>query len=138
LRCRQALAQAQLQPLHGGGRLLAARHRLHAADLAALGVGMLSGKHMLLVTTRGIAADEALELIRLSQKAGGTVQAILTRAATEFVTPLSVSALSGSEALTELFDLTRESRIGHIELSRAADLIVIAPASADFLAKLAH
>lgn len=99
---------------------------------------MLSGKHILLVITGGIAAYKALELIRLVQKAGGTVQAILTRAATEFVTPLSVSALSGNPALTELFDLTQESRIGHIELSRSADLIVVAPASADFLAKLAH
>lgn len=99
---------------------------------------MLSGKHILLVITGGIAAYKALELIRLIQKAGGTVQAILTRAATEFVTPLSVSTLSGREALTELFDLTQEARIGHIELSRSADLIVVAPASADFLAKLAH
>ena len=99
---------------------------------------MLGGKHILLVITGGIAAYKALELIRLIQKAGGTVQAILTRAATEFVTPLSVSALSGNAALTELFDLTQEARIGHIELSRSADLIVVAPASADFLAKLAH
>lgn len=99
---------------------------------------MLSGKHILLVITGGIAAYKALELIRLIQKAGGTVQAILTKAATQFVTPLSVSTLCGREALTELFDLTQEARIGHIELSRSADLIVVAPASADFLAKLAH
>lgn len=99
---------------------------------------MLTGKHILLVITGGIAAYKALELIRLIQKAGGSVQAILTRAATQFVTPLSVSTLCGSEALTELFDLTQEARIGHIELSRSADLIVVAPASADFLAKLAH
>jgi len=99
---------------------------------------MLTGKHILLVITGGIAAYKALELIRLIQKAGGTVQAILTGAATEFVTPLSVSALSGNPALSALFDLTQESRIGHIELSRSADLIVVAPASADFLAKLAH
>jgi len=99
---------------------------------------MLTGKHILLVITGGIAAYKALELIRLIQKAGGTVQAILTKAATAFVTPLSVSTLCGREALTELFDLTQEARIGHIELSRSADLIVVAPASADFLAKLAH
>ena len=99
---------------------------------------MLRGKHILLVITGGIAAYKALELIRLIHKAGGSVQAILTKAAAEFVTPLSVSALSGNAALTELFDLTQESRIGHIELSRSADLIVVAPASADFLAKLAH
>jgi phosphopantothenoylcysteine decarboxylase / phosphopantothenate---cysteine ligase len=99
---------------------------------------MIDGKHILLIVSGGIAAYKALELIRLIQKAGGTVQAILTGAATEFVTPLSVSALSGNAALTELFDLTQEARIGHIELSRSADLIVIAPASADLLAKLAH
>lgn len=99
---------------------------------------MLGGRHILLVVTGGIAAYKALELIRLIRKAGGTVQPILTRAASEFVTGLSVSALSGRAALTELFDLTQEARIGHIELSRSADLIVVAPASADFLAKLAH
>jgi len=98
----------------------------------------LSGKHILLIVTGGIAAYKALELIRLIQKSGGSVQAILTKAACEFVTPLSVSALSGNEALVELFDLTREAAIGHIELSRCADLIVVAPASADFLAKMAQ
>lgn len=98
----------------------------------------LSGKHVLLIVTGGIAAYKALELVRLIQKAGGSVQAVLTKAATEFVTPLSISALSGHEALSELFDLTRETKIGHIELSRSADLIVVAPASADFLAKMAH
>ncbi len=99
---------------------------------------MLVGKRILLVITGGIAAYKALELVRLIQKAGGSVQAVLTRSATQFVTPLSVSTLCGTEVLTELFDLTREAQIGHIELSRSADLIVVAPASADFLAKLAH
>ncbi|HEY0917658.1 bifunctional phosphopantothenoylcysteine decarboxylase/phosphopantothenate--cysteine ligase CoaBC [Devosia sp.] len=99
---------------------------------------MLAGKRILLVVTGGVAAYKALELIRLIQKAGGSVQAVLTRAATQFVTPLAVSTLSGREALTELFDLTQEARIGHIELSRSADLIVVAPATADFLARLAH
>ncbi|HEY8594072.1 MAG TPA: bifunctional phosphopantothenoylcysteine decarboxylase/phosphopantothenate--cysteine ligase CoaBC [Devosiaceae bacterium] len=99
---------------------------------------MLIGRHILLIVTGGIAAYKSLELIRLIQKAGGTVQPVLTQAATRFVTPLAASALSGHEALTELFDLTREARIGHIELSRSADLIVVAPASADFLAKMAH
>lgn len=98
----------------------------------------LSGKHLLLIVTGGIAAYKSLELIRLIQKAGGTVQPVLTKAAAQFVTPLSASTLSGHEALTELFDLTRETKIGHIELSRSADLIVIAPASADFLAKMAQ
>ncbi|UJQ93460.1 bifunctional phosphopantothenoylcysteine decarboxylase/phosphopantothenate--cysteine ligase CoaBC [Mariluticola halotolerans] len=98
----------------------------------------LSGKHILLIITGGIAAYKALELIRLIQKQGGSVQPILTQAATEFVTPLSASTLSGHAALTALFDLTREAEIGHIELSRSADLIVVAPASADFLAKMAQ
>lgn len=98
----------------------------------------LSDKHILLIVTGGIAAFKALELIRAIQKQGGSVQAILTPAATQFVTPLSVATLSGHPALTELFDLTRETEIGHIELSRSADLIVVAPASADFLAKMAH
>lgn len=98
----------------------------------------LAGKHILLIITGGIAAYKSLELIRLITKAGGSVQPILTKAATEFVTPLSVASLSGHEALCELFDLTREAKIGHIELSRSADLIVVAPASADFLAKMAQ
>lgn len=98
----------------------------------------LSGKHILLIVTGGIAAYKALELIRGIQKQGGSVQAILTPAATEFVTPLSVATLSGRPALVDLFDLTRETEIGHIELSRSADLIVVAPASADFMAKMAH
>ncbi|WP_029041062.1 bifunctional phosphopantothenoylcysteine decarboxylase/phosphopantothenate--cysteine ligase CoaBC [Cucumibacter marinus] len=98
----------------------------------------IAGKHVLLIVTGGIAAYKALELTRLIQKAGGTVQPILTRAATEFVTPLSIGTLAGHAALTELFDLTREAEIGHIELSRSADLIVVAPASADFLAKMAQ
>jgi len=95
-------------------------------------------KHILLIITGGIAAYKALDLIRLIQKGGGSVQAILTKSATEFVTPLSVATLSGRPALTALFDLTREAEIGHIELSRSADLIVVAPATADFMAKMAH
>lgn len=98
----------------------------------------LTGKHVLLLVTGGIAAYKALELIRLIQKQGGSVQVVLTPSATQFVTPLSASTLSGKPALTELFDLTRENEIGHIELSRSADLIVVAPASANFLAKMAH
>ncbi|WP_196260371.1 bifunctional phosphopantothenoylcysteine decarboxylase/phosphopantothenate--cysteine ligase CoaBC [Pelagibacterium limicola] len=98
---------------------------------------MLAGKHILLIVSGGIAAYKAIELIRLIQKAGGTAQAILTESATHFVSPLTVSAISGRPALTALFDLTRETEIGHIELSRSADLIVIAPATANLLAKMA-
>ncbi len=99
---------------------------------------MLAGKHILLIISGGIAAYKAIELIRLIQKDGGTVQAILTESAMHFVSPLTASAISGRPALTELFDLTRESEIGHIELSRSADLIVIAPATANLLAKMAN
>lgn len=99
---------------------------------------MLKGKHILLIVSGGIAAYKAQNLIRLIQKAGGTVQAVLTRSATEFVSPLTVSALTGKPALTALFDLTQETEIGHIELSRSADLIVVAPATANLLAKLAN
>lgn len=99
---------------------------------------MLAGKHILVIISGGIAAYKAIELIRLIQKAGGTAQAILTQSATHFVSPLTVSAISGRPALTELFDLTRETEIGHIELSRSADLIVVAPATANLIAKMAN
>ncbi len=98
----------------------------------------LAGKHILLIVSGGIAAYKSILLIREIQKAGGTVQAILTQSATEFVTPLTLSTLTGRPALTELFDLTQETEIGHIELSRSADLIVVAPATAHILARMAN
>jgi phosphopantothenoylcysteine decarboxylase/phosphopantothenate--cysteine ligase len=98
---------------------------------------MLSGKRILLIIGGGIAAYKALELIRRLQDAGAAVVPVLTRAGAEFVTPLSVSALSGSKCYTDLFDLTDEAEMGHIQLSRAADLLVVAPATADLIAKLA-
>ena len=100
--------------------------------------GALQGKRVLLVVTGGIAAYKALELIRLLRKAGASVRCVLTRGGAEFVTPLSLQALSGDKVYSDLFSLTDESEMGHIELSRAADLVVVAPASADFLAKMAH
>jgi phosphopantothenoylcysteine decarboxylase/phosphopantothenate--cysteine ligase len=103
-----------------------------------LKTGALRGKRVLLVVTGGIAAYKALELIRLLRKAGAGVRCVLTRAGAEFVTPLSLQALSGDKVYSELFSLTDESEMGHIELSRAADLVVVAPASADFLAKMAN
>lgn len=99
---------------------------------------MLSGHHILLIITGGIAAFKALELIRLIQKSGGSVQVIMTQSAGEFVTPLSVSTLSNHPVFTSLFDINFENEIGHIELSRSADLIVVAPATANILAKMAH
>jgi phosphopantothenoylcysteine decarboxylase/phosphopantothenate--cysteine ligase len=99
---------------------------------------MLTNKRILLIISGGIAAFKAVDLIRLLKKEGASVKAILTKSATEFVTPLTVSTLSGEPALTELFDLTREAEIGHIELSRDADLVVVAPATANLMAKMAY
>lgn len=98
----------------------------------------LSGKHILLIVSGGIAAYKSIALIRLIQKAGGSVQAILTEGAKQFVSPLTIATLTGRPVLSELFDLTRETEIGHIELSRSADLIVVAPATAHILARMAN
>ncbi|WP_350335796.1 bifunctional phosphopantothenoylcysteine decarboxylase/phosphopantothenate--cysteine ligase CoaBC [Coralliovum pocilloporae] len=98
----------------------------------------MSGKRILLMIAGGIAAYKSLELIRRLKDRGYEVSAVMTRAAHEFVTPLSVSALTGTRVHTDLFDLTDEAEMGHIQLSRSADLIVIAPATADLLAKMAH
>ncbi|MEM9394386.1 MAG: bifunctional phosphopantothenoylcysteine decarboxylase/phosphopantothenate--cysteine ligase CoaBC [Pseudomonadota bacterium] len=98
---------------------------------------MLSGKRILLIIGGGIAAYKSLDLIRQIRRAGGTVIPVLTRAAEEFVTPLSASALAAEKVYRDLFDLTDEAEMGHIELSRAADLIVVAPATADLMAKMA-
>ena len=102
------------------------------------GMTMLSSKRVLLIISGGIAAYKSLELIRLLKKQGASVTPVLTRAAQEFVTPLSVSALAGEKAYTDLFDLTDEAEMGHIQLSRVADLVVVAPATADLMAKMAQ
>ena len=99
---------------------------------------MLDGRRILLIVGGGIAAFKALELIRRLRDRGATVTPVLTRAAEEFVTPLSAAALAGQKVYTDLFDLTDEAEMGHIELSRSADLIVVAPATADLMAKMAH
>lgn len=99
---------------------------------------MLANKRILLIISGGIAAFKALDIIRLLMKQGASVKVVLTRHATEFVSPLTISTLTGEPALTELFDLTRESEIGHIELSRDADLLVVAPATANLMAKMAN
>lgn len=98
---------------------------------------MLASKRILLIIGGGIAAYKALELIRRLQDRGALVTPVLTRAGAEFVTPLSVSALAGQKLYQDLFDLTDEAEMGHIELSRSADLIVVAPATADLMAKMA-
>jgi phosphopantothenoylcysteine decarboxylase/phosphopantothenate--cysteine ligase len=99
---------------------------------------MLAGKRILLIIGGGIAAFKSQILIRKFQEAGATVTPVLTRAGAEFVTPLSLSGLSGQKTHTELFNLTEEVEMGHIELSRSADLIVVAPATADLMAKMAQ
>ena len=99
---------------------------------------MLAGKRILLIISGGIAAYKALDLIRRLKERGAAVTPVLTRAGTEFVTPLSVSALAGGKVHTDLFDLTDEAEMGHIQLSRVADLIVVAPATADLMAKMAQ
>ena len=89
----------------------------------------LTGKQILLLITGGIAAYKSLELIRLIRKDGGSVKCILTKGGEQFVTPLSVAALSEHEVYTQLWSLKDEAEMGHIRLTREADLIVIAPAS---------
>jgi phosphopantothenoylcysteine decarboxylase/phosphopantothenate--cysteine ligase len=98
---------------------------------------MLAGKRILLIVSGGIAAYKALELIRLLRVEGASVTCALSRAAAQFVTPLSLQALSENRVYSDLFSLTDESEMGHIQLSRAADLLVVAPASADLLARMA-
>ena len=96
-----------------------------------------AGKRVLLIVGGGVAAYKALELVRLLRKADVAVRPILTRAGSHFVTPLSLSALAEDKVYQDLFSLTDEAEMGHIELSRSADLIVVAPATADLMAKAA-
>jgi phosphopantothenoylcysteine decarboxylase/phosphopantothenate--cysteine ligase len=98
----------------------------------------VQGKRILLIVGGGIAAYKSLELVRRLKERGASVRAILTRGGAEFVTPLSLSVLTEEKVFTDLFDLKDEAEIGHIRLSREADLVVVAPATADLLAKMAH
>lgn len=102
----------------------------HAIDLA--------DKRILLLISGGIAAYKCLDLIRRLRERGATVRPVMTKAAQEFVTPLSVSAIANDKVFSELFDRDDEHDIGHIRLSREADLIVVAPATADLMAKMAQ
>jgi phosphopantothenoylcysteine decarboxylase/phosphopantothenate--cysteine ligase len=95
-------------------------------------------RRILLIVGGGIAAYKALELVRLARKAGLAVRPLLTRAGAQFVTPLSLAALAEDKVYQDLFSLTDEAEMGHIQLSRSADLIVVAPATADLMAKAAH
>jgi phosphopantothenoylcysteine decarboxylase/phosphopantothenate--cysteine ligase len=98
----------------------------------------LTDRRVLLIVGGGVAAYKALELTRLLRKAGVGVRPLLTKAGAEFVTPLSLSALAEDKVYQDLFSLTDEAEMGHIELSRSADLIVVAPATADLMAKAAN
>ena len=99
---------------------------------------MLSGKRILLIIGGGIAAYKALELIRRLRERGAAVTPVMTAAAEQFVTPLSVGALAGEKVHGALFDLTSEAEMGHIQLSRVADLVLVVPATADLMAKMAQ
>ncbi|MBP1729292.1 MAG: phosphopantothenoylcysteine decarboxylase, partial [Deltaproteobacteria bacterium] len=99
---------------------------------------MFTGKTVILGVSGGIAAYKAVELLRLLVKAGASVHVVMTKAATEFVTPLTFQTLSGNPVHTELFNLITEQEIGHISLADRADLCIIAPATANFIGKLAN
>jgi phosphopantothenoylcysteine decarboxylase / phosphopantothenate---cysteine ligase len=99
---------------------------------------VLAGKRILLIVAGGIAAYKSLDLIRRLRERGAAVRCILTTAGAKFITPLSLAALSGDKVYGDLFSLTDESEMGHIRLSREADLVVVAPATANILARMAQ
>src|ERR1041385_5850421 len=98
---------------------------------------LLEGRRILLIIAGGIAAYKSLELIRLLRTSGAAVRCVMTRAAHQFVTPLSVASLTEDKVYSDLWSLTDESEMGHIRLSREADLVVVAPATADLIARMA-
>ncbi|MEL6785203.1 MAG: bifunctional phosphopantothenoylcysteine decarboxylase/phosphopantothenate--cysteine ligase CoaBC, partial [Pseudomonadota bacterium] len=98
----------------------------------------LRDRSILLIITGGIAAYKSLDLIRRLRERGASVRCVMSKAAQEFVTPMSVGALSGETVFTDIWDREAEQDIGHIRLAREADLIIVAPATADMLAKMAH
>ncbi|MEM9999518.1 MAG: bifunctional phosphopantothenoylcysteine decarboxylase/phosphopantothenate--cysteine ligase CoaBC, partial [Pseudomonadota bacterium] len=100
--------------------------------------GPLHGKKILLIIGGGIAAYKCLDLIRRLRERGASVRCVMSEAAKQFVTPMSVGAISGDTVFSDLWDRDAEHDIGHIRLSREADLLVVAPATADFMAKMAH
>jgi len=99
---------------------------------------LLKDKRILLIISGGIAAYKSLDLIRRLKAKGADVTGVLTKGAQEFITPLSVTSLTGNKAHSDLFDAAQEGEMGHIELSRSADLIVVAPATANLMARMAH
>jgi phosphopantothenoylcysteine decarboxylase/phosphopantothenate--cysteine ligase len=108
----------------------------HLVD--SLQMNYLTGKHILLGVTGGIAAYKSAELVRQLRQSGALVRVVMTTAATEFITPLTLQALSGNPVHTELLDPAAEAAMGHIELARWADALLVAPATADFIARVAE
>src|SRR5450631_4539581 len=121
--------------LPAGGRQTTPHATPDAASDA--GRGRLRGRRVVLGVTGGIAAYKAAELCRLLIKAGATVRVVMTDAATQFITPLTMQTLSGAPVSRALFDLGSEAEIGHIKLADEADLLIVAPATADAIARLA-
>ena len=99
---------------------------------------MLHGRRILLIIAGGIAAYKSLDLIRRLRERGATVRCVMTEAAQKFITPLSAATLSGETVYTDLFSLTAEREMGHLRLAQESDLIVVAPATTDLIAKLAN
>ena len=109
------------------------------AGAAGIGSGQgLAGRRILLIVGGGIAAYKALDLIRRLRERGAVVRAVMTASAKHFVTPLAVASLTGERVYDDLFSLTDEAEMGHIELSRSADLVLVAPATANLMAKMAQ
>jgi phosphopantothenoylcysteine decarboxylase/phosphopantothenate--cysteine ligase len=132
--------KAQLEEGAGSARILQRERRGVRADAAAPPAGNTHAgrtRRILLIIGGGIAAYKALDLIRRLKEHSLAVRCILTKAAQEFITPLSAGALSGERAFTDLFDRESEFDVGHIRLAREADLVIVAPATADLMAKLA-
>jgi phosphopantothenoylcysteine decarboxylase/phosphopantothenate--cysteine ligase len=136
-------ARTILRDAAGGGDAEGAQRPRPREDAAAKAAarpapsGEAGAQRVLLIIGGGIAAYKSLDLIRRLKERGLAVRCILTAAAQEFVTPLSAGALSGERVFTDLFDATAEFDVGHIRLAREADLIVVAPATADLIAKMA-
>ena len=131
---------ATILPMWSGPAKMAWSYTLENSPAISSGVckaTAMPGKSVLLIIGGGIAAYKSLELIRRLRERNIGARAILTDAGAQFVTPLSISALSGEKIYRDLFSLTDEAEMGHIELSRSADLVVVAPATADLMAKLA-
>ncbi len=131
-----ALEGGEFLPQFASVRGSQVQSTLQSPSMAEEGTS-LKGKKILLIISGGIAAYKSLDLIRRLQERGATVRSVMTKAAQEFVTPLSVGAITGDKVFTDLFDREDEHDIGHIRLCREADLIVIAPATADLMAKMA-